>query len=67
MLREHVPTTIHEDLGDALDAAYRECRAGDAILFSPAFASFDQFPNFQARAAHFAEWVRRMAESPSKH
>jgi UDP-N-acetylmuramoylalanine-D-glutamate ligase len=26
---------------------------GDAVLWSPAFASFDQYPNFRARALEF--------------
>jgi UDP-N-acetylmuramoylalanine-D-glutamate ligase len=41
----------------ALDAALRACRPGDALLFSPAFASFDQYPNFRARALEFHAWA----------
>jgi UDP-N-acetylmuramoylalanine--D-glutamate ligase len=67
-----VTTTVHDALEDALEAAWHESRDGDAILFSPAFASFDQFPNFVARAARFAAWVertrdgRRESDSASK-
>ncbi len=52
-----VPTTCHEHLEQALDAAWRRSSPGDALLFSPAFASFDQFANFRARAAAFDRWV----------
>jgi UDP-N-acetylmuramoylalanine--D-glutamate ligase len=41
----------------ALAAARARARPGDAILFSPGFASFDQYPNFRARAEHFRGWL----------
>jgi hypothetical protein len=28
------------------------------VLFSPAFASFDQYANFRARAMEFHQWLR---------
>ena len=49
----HVPTTAHAGLDDALEAALQAAQPGDALLFSPAFASFDQYPNFRARAEEF--------------
>ncbi len=54
-----VPITTHERLDDALAAAMARARPGDAVLFSPAFASFDQYPNFRARAREFHELVRQ--------
>ena len=75
-MASQVPTTVHDDLEHALAAAWSHCRAGDSILFSPAFASFDQFPNFAARAARFADWVHRLksaqptttpADAPASH
>ena len=51
------PVTTHPGLEDALDAALRAAAPGDAVLFSPAFASFDQFPNFQVRARAFSAWL----------
>jgi UDP-N-acetylmuramoylalanine--D-glutamate ligase len=59
-LSQRVTTTLHENLEQALDAAWGACRAGEIVLFSPAFASFDQFPNFRVRAARFAAWVRSL-------
>ena len=53
------PITTHERLDDALAAAMARARPGDAVLFSPAFASFDQYPNFRARAREFHELVRQ--------
>ncbi|MFT7537658.1 MAG: UDP-N-acetylmuramoylalanine--D-glutamate ligase, partial [Hyphomicrobiaceae bacterium] len=53
-----IPTTSHEWLRDALPAALAAARPGDAVLFSPAFASFDQYPNFRARALEFHSLLR---------
>ncbi len=53
-----IPTTSHEFLRDALAAALAAARPGDAVLFSPAFASFDQYPNFRARALEFHSLLR---------
>jgi len=53
-----IPTTSHETLRDALDAAFESASPGDAVLFSPAFASFDQYPNFRSRALEFHSLLR---------
>jgi UDP-N-acetylmuramoylalanine--D-glutamate ligase len=57
LLVPRVPVTRHERLTDALEAALQAGRRGDALLFSPAFASFDQYPNFRARALEFHRWL----------
>ncbi len=54
----------HIHLEQALDAAWAQARPGDAILFSPAFASFDQYPNFQARAAGYLRWADQRKAMP---
>ncbi|MCU0865592.1 MAG: UDP-N-acetylmuramoyl-L-alanine--D-glutamate ligase [Planctomycetes bacterium] len=48
-----VPTTVATTLREALRHALAAAAPGDAILWSPAFASFDQYPNFRARALEF--------------
>ncbi|MEO6596241.1 MAG: UDP-N-acetylmuramoyl-L-alanine--D-glutamate ligase [Planctomycetota bacterium] len=52
-----VPTTVHTKLQEALPAAFAAAAPGDAVLFSPAFASFDQYPNFRVRALEFHRWL----------
>lgn len=48
-----------------LDEAFAWCcsksRSGDAILLSPACASFDQYADFTARGEHFRERVRAIS------
>ena len=66
-MQDKLPTTGHERLEDALATAMAEARPGDAVLFSPAFASFDQYPNFRARAREFHRLVReRRAASAAR-
>jgi len=60
------PCSQHSRVQDALDAALAAARRGAAhrtaadlppcVLFSPGFASFDQYPNFAARARDFRSW-----------
>ena len=48
---------------DALDTALAGAQPGEAVLFSPAFASFDQYPNFRARALEFHAALRERRAS----
>jgi len=45
------------DLADAVSQARGMARPGDAVLFSPACASFDMFANYEARGQAFEEAV----------
>jgi UDP-N-acetylmuramoylalanine--D-glutamate ligase len=48
-------------LEDAVQAAYRESRTGDAVLLSPACASYDMFTSYVHRAQVFVAAVKALA------
>ena len=52
-----VPLLPCGNLETAVATATREAVAGDTVLLSPACASYDQFPDFEARGARFRELV----------
>jgi UDP-N-acetylmuramoylalanine--D-glutamate ligase len=45
---------------DAVCAASALAREGDAVLLSPACASFDAFPNFMVRGETFKRIVKQL-------
>lgn len=47
-----------ETLGEAVDVCYRDAAFGDAILLSPACASWGMFQNYEERGRKFKEYVR---------
>lgn len=58
--RRAPPRFRHEvfpDLPSAFEAAAREAGAGETVLYSPGYASYDQFRNFTERGARFRALV----------
>lgn len=52
-----VPHTLCSSLAEAVSAAAAAAQAGDQVLLSPGFASFDQFRNYQDRGDQFERLV----------
>lgn len=57
-----VPTRYCTDLEDAVRWCASVTRPGDAVLLSPACASFDMFRNYAHRAEVFVALVRKLQE-----
>lgn len=57
-----VPLEPAADMVQAVHVANQQARPGDAVLLSPACASFDMFRNYAHRAQVFIEAVRALPE-----
>ncbi|RID98834.1 UDP-N-acetylmuramoyl-L-alanine--D-glutamate ligase [Simplicispira hankyongi] len=57
-----VPLLDASTLAEAVDLATRRAHAGDAVLLSPACASFDMFEHYVQRGEMFAALVRERAQ-----
>ncbi len=55
-----VPLTRALTMEEAVVVAFEAALVGDAVLLSPACASFDMFRNYEHRAQVFADAVRRL-------
>jgi UDP-N-acetylmuramoylalanine--D-glutamate ligase len=53
-----VPLTRAGDLERAVAAARKAANPGDTVLLSPAYKSFDQYADFEARGEHFRALTR---------
>ena len=49
-----------EDLKEAVQVCADKANAGDAVLLSPACASWGQFDNYEQRGEMFKEFVRAL-------
>jgi UDP-N-acetylmuramoylalanine--D-glutamate ligase len=58
---EIVPLIVNtENAVDAVKTAYHFANKGEAVLLSPACASFDLFKNYEDRGNQFKEAVRNL-------
>ena len=57
-----VPLIHARDMQEAVERAAAAARPGDAVLLSPACASFDMFRNYEHRAQVFVAAVKALAE-----
>jgi UDP-N-acetylmuramoylalanine--D-glutamate ligase len=56
-----VPLVVAGDMEQAISAARATAKPGEVVLLSPACASFDQYPDFEARGEHFRALVEALA------
>ena len=55
--------TVRKDtFGEAIQYCYDNAKSGDAVLLSPACASWGMFPNYEERGRIFKEYVRNLEE-----
>lgn len=63
LLKTNVPVYLAIDLPEAVNIAKKLAQTGDAVLLSPACASFDMFKNYVHRAEVFINAVSRLKEA----
>jgi len=61
-IEDRVPVTLADDLPHAIRLASLWAQPGDAVLLSPACASFDMFKNYEDRGNTFRALVKEWAE-----
>ena len=58
-----IPIVMADSMEDAVKAAYKKAKEGDAVILSPGCASFDMFQDYKERAQYFINSVNFLAES----
>ena len=53
-------TVLADSLEEAVEICAKEAKAGEAVLLSPACASWGQFDNYEQRGDRFKEYVRKL-------
>jgi UDP-N-acetylmuramoylalanine--D-glutamate ligase len=61
--RSEVPAYSADSMEEAVTRARQLAQIGDAVLLSPACASFDMFRNYEHRAQVFVAAVRGLPEA----
>ncbi len=61
MVAARIPTVLAQTMQDAVAQAAGIAQSGDAVLLSPACASFDMFDNYEHRGACFVDAVNQLA------
>ena len=56
-----IPFRMVTDMEEAVGVAFREARAGDVVLLSPGYASFDMFKNYKERGDVFKSLVKKIS------
>jgi UDP-N-acetylmuramoylalanine--D-glutamate ligase len=62
LVHADVPLANATSMQEAVEASYALAHSGDAVLLSPACASFDMFRNYAHRGDVFAESAREIAQ-----
>lgn len=67
IMRGHVATTRVNNLQEAVAVAAQNANAGDAVLLSPACASWDMFSNYEERGNLFSTAVKEYISAHPPH
>jgi UDP-N-acetylmuramoylalanine--D-glutamate ligase len=60
-----VPVICVKNMEDAVKEAFSQARSGDVVLLSPACASFDMYPGYEARGDAFVSAVHNLRKGIS--
>lgn len=66
LVKTNIPIYRAADLPEAVNIAKKLAQAGDAVLLSPACASFDMFKNYVHRAEVFVEAVKSLERATQR-